>query len=224
MKALKYTCNFSEMFRERQRQGRIDSWEKPIFKGQAQESPAKENVLPSLKLTIVSKFLFCYLNNISGRRTFPLTFKEQKTRLSKCYWVICQTAVSFFIPLAHHYSTRNFVFGQVSLPSPIIHSYLSNLEPLLVPTFLSIVFTPLYLSVQPPVILLRTTPSTRPFSVIPLNSDVSLSHLWISGSHTDFALFVGLDVLKMTHQLDRCSLRLEATSSDSVSHLKSLNS
>ena len=45
------------MLRERQRQGRIDSWEKPIFKGQAQESPAKENVLPSLKLSIVSKFL-----------------------------------------------------------------------------------------------------------------------------------------------------------------------
>ena len=151
------------MFRERQRQGRIDSWEKPILKGQAQESPAKENVLPSLKLTIVSKFLFCYLNKISERRTFPLTFKEQKARLSKCYWIKCQTAVSFFIPIVHHYSTRNFVFGQVSLPSPIIHSYLSILEPLLVPAFLSIVFT-LYLSVQPPVILLRTTPSMRPFS------------------------------------------------------------
>lgn len=209
------------MFRERQRQGRIDSWEKPIFKGQAQESPAKENVLPSLKLSIVSKFLSCYLNKISGR-TFPLTFKEQKTRLSKCYWVIRQTAVSFFSPIAHHYSTRNFVFGQVSLPSPIIHFYLSVLESLLVPTFLLIVFT-LYLSVQPPVIL-RTTASTRPFSIIPLNSDISLSHLWISVSHTDFVLFVGLDVLKMTHQLDWCALRLEAISSDSVSHLKSLNS
>lgn len=211
------------MLRERQRQGRIDSWEKPIFKGQAQESPAKENVLPSLKLSIVSKFLSCYLNKISGRRTFPLTFKEQKTRLSKCYWAICQTAVSFFSPIAHHYSTRNFVFGQVSLPFPIIHFYLSILESLLAPTFLLIVFT-LYLSVQPPVILLRTTASTRPFCIIPLNSDISPSHLWISGSHTDFVLFVGLDVLKMTHQLDWCALRLEAISSDSVSHLKSLNS
>lgn len=48
----------------------------------------------SLNLGVVSKSLPYDLNtNISRCRTFHLSFKGQQTRLSKCYWVICQTAV-----------------------------------------------------------------------------------------------------------------------------------
>lgn len=92
-----------------------------------------------------------WITKISGCKTFPLSFKGQSTRLSKCYWVICQTAVSFSSPVSHHYSTGNFGFGPVSPPSSITYSVFHLL---LHPTLQSwslcfpiwTVVTPLYLS------------------------------------------------------------------------------
>lgn len=62
---------------------------------------------------------------------------SSSTGLSKCYWVLCYTAVSFFSPVPHQYSAWSFGLCQVTPPSRITHSvfflshlHISILEPL----------------------------------------------------------------------------------------------
>lgn len=160
-----------------------------------------------------------WITKISGCKTFPLSFKGQSTRLSKCYWVICQTAVSFSSPVSHHYSTGNFGFGPVSPPSSITYSVFHLL---LHPTLQSwslcfpiwTVVTPLYLSKVHSTS--NASPKIYPFHEGFLSHSNSQWHpcplmsmdLW----YPHFVLSVALVVLKLTCQLDWCSSRKEAMS------------
>lgn len=175
-----------------------------------------------------------WITKISRCRTFHHSFKGHKTRLSKCYWVICQTAVSFSSPVSHHYSMGNFGSGQISPSSPMTHSVFhlplhyhpSILEPLLMLTFPLELSTPLYLPKDHSVP--SASPKTRPLHEAFLSHSGALWHpslmsmdSWDPHWH---CLVWCLAVLKMTHQLQWSSLRLKATSSDKVSCLNWPNS